>query len=172
MFCHTSWHFYVFSRTNLLTRRHSASSMFSDIFVFQKSYIGNIFGIGQNKSQTSYFSRSIAKSKDETEGARGWPHPRAARPSPSSRHRGWGHLVHLLTPPFCLYIPLDGKNLRPDQFSSKHTASHRRHRREIGRVQKLFLAPCRRGESLRRLSSSPWSPPEWCVSSLPWTTGP
>jgi hypothetical protein len=26
--------------------------------------------------------------------------------------RGWGRLVHLLTPPFRLYIPLDGKNLR------------------------------------------------------------
>jgi hypothetical protein len=25
--------------------------------------------------------------------------------------RGWGRLVHLLTPPFRLYIPLDGKNL-------------------------------------------------------------
>jgi hypothetical protein len=25
--------------------------------------------------------------------------------------RGWGHLVHLLTPPFRLYIPLDRKNL-------------------------------------------------------------
>jgi hypothetical protein len=25
--------------------------------------------------------------------------------------RGWGCLVHLLTPPFRLYIPLDGKNL-------------------------------------------------------------
>jgi hypothetical protein len=27
--------------------------------------------------------------------------------------RGWDQLVHLLTPPFRLYIPLDGKNLRP-----------------------------------------------------------
>jgi hypothetical protein len=30
----------------------------------------------------------------------------------------------------------------------KPTASHRRHRRKIGRIQKLFLAPCRRRESL------------------------
>jgi hypothetical protein len=30
----------------------------------------------------------------------------------------------------------------------KHTASHRRHHREIGRIQELFPAPCRRGESL------------------------
>jgi hypothetical protein len=61
--------------------------------------------------------------------------------------RGWAALVHLLTLPFRLYIPLDGKNLKPDQFSLKHTASNHRRRREIGRVQKLFPAPCRRGES-------------------------
>jgi hypothetical protein len=47
--CYTSWHFYAFFGTNLLTSRHSASSLFSTIFVFQKSYTGNILGIGQNK---------------------------------------------------------------------------------------------------------------------------
>jgi hypothetical protein len=70
-FCYTSWHFYAFSGTNLLTRCHSASSLFSAIFVFQKSYTGNILGIGQNKSQTSYFYRSFAKTEDETEGGPG-----------------------------------------------------------------------------------------------------
>jgi hypothetical protein len=39
-----------------------------------------------------------------------------------------------------------GKALSPDQFSMKPTAS-RRHRHEIERVEKLFLAPCQRGES-------------------------
>jgi hypothetical protein len=56
-------------------------------------------------------------------------------------------LVHLLTPPFLLYIPLDGKNLRARSISLKHIASRRHHRREIRRVQKLFPAPYRRGES-------------------------
>jgi hypothetical protein len=32
--------------TNLLTRCHSASSLFSAVFVFQKSYTGNILEIG------------------------------------------------------------------------------------------------------------------------------
>jgi hypothetical protein len=57
-----------------------------------------------------------------------------------------GPLVHNLTPPSAYIFPSTGKPEHPDQFSSKHTASHRR-RREIGRVQKLFSAPCRRGES-------------------------
>jgi hypothetical protein len=33
-----------------------------------KSYTGNILGIGRNKSQTFYFSRSITKFEDETKG--------------------------------------------------------------------------------------------------------
>jgi hypothetical protein len=45
--------FYAFSGTNLLMRCHSASSLFSSIFVFQKSYTGNILRIGRNKSRTS-----------------------------------------------------------------------------------------------------------------------
>jgi hypothetical protein len=59
VFRYTSWHFYAISGTNLLTRCHSASSLFSAIFVFQKSYIGNILGIGRNKFLKSYFSRKL-----------------------------------------------------------------------------------------------------------------
>jgi hypothetical protein len=88
VFCYTSWRFYAFSGTNLLTRCHSASSLFSAVFVFQKSYTGNILGIGQNKSQTFYFSRSVTKSGDETEGARSQDHSRAALPSPWPHHQG------------------------------------------------------------------------------------
>jgi hypothetical protein len=59
MFCYTSWHFYAFSGTNLLTSRHSASSLFPTVFVFQKSYTGNILRIGRNKFMKSYFSRKL-----------------------------------------------------------------------------------------------------------------
>jgi hypothetical protein len=68
VFCYTLWRFYAFSRTNLLKRCHSASSLFSAIFVFQKSCTGNILGIGQDKSQTFYFYRSFAKTEYEMEG--------------------------------------------------------------------------------------------------------
>jgi hypothetical protein len=56
VFRYTSWHFYVISGTNLLTRCHSASSLFSAVFVFQKSYIGNILVIVRKKFLKSYFS--------------------------------------------------------------------------------------------------------------------
>jgi hypothetical protein len=80
-------------------------------------------------------------------GVRGQPHHRVAQATPDRATRWCGPLVHPLTSPFRLYILLDEKTLRPELFCRKHTASHHHHRREIGRVQKLFSAPCRRGES-------------------------
>jgi hypothetical protein len=85
VFHYTSWRFYAISGTNLLTRCHSASSLFSAIFVFQKSYTGNILGIGRNKFWNSYFTRM--KDEDQTGAGEGpeagrWPHNRGARPSP------------------------------------------------------------------------------------------
>jgi hypothetical protein len=171
VFCYTSWHFYAFSGTNLLTRCHSASSPFSAIFVFQKSYTGNILGIGRNKSRTTYFYRSFTKTEDETEGGQGPAIPcgGAAQPlaTPPGGEATWATSWRC---PFAYKFPSTGKTWGTDRFSSKHTASRRHRRREIGRIQELFPAPCRRGESLP--PPPPWSPPEWCVSSLPWTTGP
>jgi hypothetical protein len=113
VFCYTSWRFYAFSGTNLLTRCHSASSLFSAIFVFQKSYTGNILGIGQKKSQSSYFSWHETESKAEMEGGgRGRPHTPWHGP-PHGHAGAWcGPLVHLLTLPFHLYILLNEKTQR------------------------------------------------------------
>jgi hypothetical protein len=41
--------------------------LFSAVFVFQKSYSGNILGIGRNLDRTSYFSNTYTESKGETE---------------------------------------------------------------------------------------------------------
>jgi hypothetical protein len=88
VFCYTSWCFYAFSKTNLLTRCHSASSLFFAVFVFQKSYTGNILGIGQNKSRTSYFYQSFVKTEDETEGGQGpgLPYGGVAQPLAAPPH--------------------------------------------------------------------------------------
>jgi hypothetical protein len=111
VFCYTLWCFYAFSRTNLLTRCHSASSLFSAVFVFQKSYTGNILGIGRNKSQSSYFPKAWRSPKQRWRG--GGDHATPWCGPPLDRARAWcGPLVHLLMPPFCLYIPLDGKTLK------------------------------------------------------------
>jgi hypothetical protein len=65
-FDYTSWHFYAFFGTNLLTRCHNASSCFL-LFCVSESYTGNILGIGQNKSQSSYLPGTKTESKGETE---------------------------------------------------------------------------------------------------------
>jgi hypothetical protein len=63
VFRYTSWRFYAISGTNLLTRCHSASSLFFVVFVFQKRYTGNILGIGRNKFQKTYFSRKLLEDR-------------------------------------------------------------------------------------------------------------
>jgi hypothetical protein len=63
VFRYTSWHFYALFGTNLLTRCHSASFPFSAIFVFQKSYTGNILRIGQSKSQTSRYLTELPEDR-------------------------------------------------------------------------------------------------------------
>jgi hypothetical protein len=66
-FVYTSWHFYAFSKTNLLTRCHSDSSLFFADFVFQKSYTGNILEIGRNESRSSYLPDTKMEFRGETE---------------------------------------------------------------------------------------------------------
>jgi hypothetical protein len=70
--------------------------LFSAVFVFQKSYRGNILGIGRNEAQSSYFAVMNTESKAETEegqeaatlgGGAGAPWPRHQvvwAPSPPS----------------------------------------------------------------------------------------
>jgi hypothetical protein len=83
MFRYILWHFYAFSRTNLLTSRHSASSLFSAIFVFQKSYTGNILGIGRNQSQPfRYFTELPENQRGDRVGPRGGLTPGWRGPAP------------------------------------------------------------------------------------------
>jgi hypothetical protein len=76
--------------------------LFSAIFVFQKSYTGNILGIGRNESQTSYFSRHKDEVQNKDGGGLGAGHT-----------MGWhgSLLVHPLISPFRLYILFEAKTL-------------------------------------------------------------
>jgi hypothetical protein len=120
VFCYTSWHFYAFSGTNLWTRCHSASSLFSAIFVFQQSYTGNILRIGRNKRRTFYFYRSFAKTEDETEGGQGPATPQggAAQPLavPTYGEGAWSTSWHC---PFAYKVPSTGKNLKDESLFHK-----------------------------------------------------
>jgi hypothetical protein len=142
MFCYTSWHFYVFFVTNLLTRCHSASSLFSAVFVFQKATQEIFSELDETKAKVPIFPDMRRSLKQRWRGARA-RHTIGWRGLPLARATKWcGHLAHLLTPPFRLYIFLNEKTLKTRSIFQKHIAIHRRCRPEIGRVQKLFQAPC------------------------------
>jgi hypothetical protein len=173
MFCYTSWHFYAFSGTNLLMRCHSVSSLFSAVFMFQKSYIGNILGIGRNKSRSSYFFQHKTKSKAETEGGQ-----RAATPP-----HGVGHpwpcrgMVWAPGPPpdialLPIYSPRWENSKGPINFPENILQATAVVDARSGGSISSSWHPVGEGNHHQRPPSSPCLPPEWCVSSLPWTTGP
>jgi hypothetical protein len=173
VFCYTSWRFYAFSGTNLLTRCHSASSLFSAIFVFQKSYTGNILRIGRNKSRISYFYQSFTKTKDERRGARGQPHHQGARPSPWPRPpvvRPPGPPLDAAPSP--IKSPRWEKPRGQISFSWNILQATTVAVARSGGSRSSSRHPVGEGNPHRRPSTPPWSPPEWCVSSLPWTMGP
>jgi hypothetical protein len=80
VFCYTLWHFYVFSGNNLLTRCHSASSLFSTT--------QEIFSeLDKTKAEVPIFPDTRRSPKQRRRGARGQPHYRVARPAPGPRHQ-------------------------------------------------------------------------------------
>jgi hypothetical protein len=79
---------------------------------FRKATQEILLELDETKAEPPIFPDTSQSPKMRWRGARTRPHPRAARARPWPRHQGWGPLVHLLTPPFRLYIPFDGKNLK------------------------------------------------------------
>jgi hypothetical protein len=111
-FIYTSWRFYAFSGTNLLTRRHSASSCFLLFCVSEKShrkYFRN-WTKQKLKSLITWHEDGVQRrAEDRPRGGHTW----WWRGPPLGRAtRGCDLLVHLLTSPFHLFNPLDGKILR------------------------------------------------------------
>jgi hypothetical protein len=173
VFCYTSWCFYAFSRTNLLTRRHSASSLFLLFLCFRKA-IQEIFSeLDETKAKIPIFPEVWRSPKLRRRRTRGQAHHRVARPSPWSPHQVvWPPGPHsdAALPP--IYSPrwenLKGPINFPRNILQAATVIDAR----SGGSRSSSRHPAREGNHRRRPSSSPCLPPEWCVSSLPWTTGP
>jgi hypothetical protein len=143
-------------------------------FVFQKSYTGNILGIGQNKSRTSYFFPEAPRSsKMRWRGAKGPPHPRVVRPMLGPHHLGVrpaGPPADAALPP--IYSPRWEKPKSPFNFPRNILQAAAVVDVRSGGSRSSSQHPTGEGNHRRRPSPPQWSPPEWCVSSLPWTTGP
>jgi hypothetical protein len=109
VFCYTSWRYYAFFGTNLLTRCHSASSLFLLFLCFRKATQEIFSELDETKAKVPIFPEASRSPKKKRRGARRRPHHPTARATPwPCRGMVWP-LAHTLTPPFCLYIPLNGK---------------------------------------------------------------
>jgi hypothetical protein len=148
VFCYTSWRFYAFSGTNLLTRCHSASSLFSAVLCFRKATQEIFSELDKTKAKPPIIYRSFQKTEEDTERGQGPASPPGGAAQPlAAPPYGEGALVHFWHCPFAYKDPPDGKNLRTQSIFQKHIAIRRRRWPEIERVQKLFPVPYRRGES-------------------------
>jgi hypothetical protein len=116
-FAYTSWYFYAFSGTNLLTRCHSASSCFL-LFLCLRKVTQKIFSeLDKTKPKVPIFPSTRQSPKQRRRRARRWPHHLVARVHPWPRH----HLVWApwcpLTSPLRLYKASDAKTLNQSAFS-------------------------------------------------------
>jgi hypothetical protein len=77
--------------------------LFSAVFVFEKSYTGNILGIGQNKAKVPIYLTRRQSAKGETEQSQEAATPGGGVGHPPGRSTPWcGPLGRPPTSPFCL----------------------------------------------------------------------
>jgi hypothetical protein len=172
VFCYTSWSFYAFSRTNLLTRCHSASSLFSAVLCFRKATQEIFSELDETKAKGPIFPEAWRSPKLRRRGARRRPRHHMARATPRPRQGlVWapGPPPDATLPP--IYSP-QRENLKdPINFPQNILQAAVVVDARSGGSRSSSRHPAREGNHRRRPSSSPCLPPEWCVSSLPWTTG-
>jgi hypothetical protein len=112
--------------------------------MLHRKYFHNLM---KPKPDVQIFHGASRRPKRRRSRARGRPHHRAVRPRAGPRPLVvWAPWSTSDAAPSPIKTP-DGKNLNTRSLFQKHIAIRHRRRPEIGRVQKLFSAPCRRGES-------------------------
>jgi hypothetical protein len=129
--------------------------------------------LDETKAEPPIFTETSRRLKMRQRGARGQAHHRVAWPSPWPRH----HMVRPGgPPPDAALSPIKS----PRQKKPKRQIAFPRNILQAAAVVEARSGGSRsssrhsagEGNPYRRPSPPPWSPPEWCVSSLPWTMGP
>jgi hypothetical protein len=85
-FVYTSWHFYAFSETNLLTRCHSASSCFMLFLCFRKVTQEIFSELDETKAKVPIYLKGRRSPEERWSRTRRRPHHRVARATPWPRH--------------------------------------------------------------------------------------
>jgi hypothetical protein len=118
-FVYTSWCFYAFFGTNLLTRCNSASSCFLLFLCFRKVTQEIFSELDETKAEVPNYLTRRRSPKESWRQTKGQPHQVVARATPGRATRWCDHLVHLLTSPFRLFIPFIEKTLRAQTLLQK-----------------------------------------------------
>jgi hypothetical protein len=127
----------------------------------------------KQKPNLLFFTKASQRPKMRRRGARRQPHHGVARPSPWPRH----HMVRPPGPPPDIALsPINsprwekpkGQIAFPRNILQAATVIDVR----LGESRSSSWHPAGEGNPCQRPSPLPWSPPEWCVHSLPWTMGP
>jgi hypothetical protein len=86
-FVYTSWHFYAFSGTNLLTRRHSASSYFLLFLCFRKVTQEIFSELNEIKAEVPNYLTWRQSPKESRRRTKGQPHLVVMQATPRPRHQ-------------------------------------------------------------------------------------
>jgi hypothetical protein len=86
-FVYTSWRFYAFSRTNLLTRCHRASSYFLLFLCFRKITQEIFSELDETKAEVPNYLTWRRSPKESWRWTKGQPHLVVARATPRPRHQ-------------------------------------------------------------------------------------
>jgi hypothetical protein len=161
-FIYTLWRFNAFFGTNLLTRCHSASSCFLLFLCFRKVTQEIFSKLNETKAKVPIYLKGRRSTEERRSRTRRRPHHRVARATPGP-------------PPDIALPPINslhrenpkGPNTFPCNILQAAVIVDTR----SGGSRSSSWHPAGEGNHHRRPSSSPCLPLEWCVSSLPWTTG-
>jgi hypothetical protein len=148
-FVYTSWHFYAFYGTNLLTRCHNASSYFLLFLCFRKVTQEIFSELDETKANVPIYLTQRRSPEERWRAAIRRPHHRVGRSTPWPCHQ----VVWAPGPPSDIALPhinsLHRENPRgPNTFPQNMLQAAAIADPKIGRVQKLLPTPCLRGESL------------------------
>jgi hypothetical protein len=156
-FVYTSWHFYAYSGTNLLTGCHSASSYFL-LFLCFKKVTQEIFSeLDETKAKVPIYLTQRWSPNEIRRRARRQPHQVVTRVPPGRATLWCGAPRCPLASPFHLFNASDAKTL--NQLASIHKKFHSATAIEdqFRGTEVSVPAPCRDGEL--PLEPSPSTPP-------------
>jgi hypothetical protein len=156
VFCYTSWRFYAFSGSNLLTRCHSVSSCFLLFLCFRKVTQEIFSELDKTKAKPPIFTEASRRPKMRRRGARSQPHHQGARPNPWPRPPGPTSDVALSPIKSPRWEKPRGWIAFPQNILQAAAVVETR----SGGSRSSSRHPVGEGNPCQRPSPPPWSPPE------------